>query len=53
MAPLSTSEIENDKTLAKTEKERKPRIQVIQIVADTLQLLVQFLSAWILWRSGE
>jgi hypothetical protein len=53
MAPLSTSEIENDKTLAKTEKERKSRIQVIQIVADTSQLLVLFLSAWISWRSSE
>jgi hypothetical protein len=53
MAPLSTSEIENDKTLAKTEKERKSRVQVIQIVADTSQLLVLFLSAWISWRSSE
>jgi hypothetical protein len=53
MAPLPTSEIDNDKTLAKTEKERKSRIQVIQIVADTLQPLILFLSAWISWRSGE
>jgi hypothetical protein len=34
IASLPTSEIENDKTLAKTEKERKSRIQVLQIVAE-------------------
>jgi hypothetical protein len=50
IASLPTSEIENDKTLAKTEKERKSRIEVLQIVADTLQLLFLFFSAW---RSGE